>query len=219
MKQTIRILALLVPLVVLLIPPVDARIYRWVDDAGVVHYSTTPPPSAADRELRILDGEGRQRHVRPAPPRAADREREAEARERERQEAERREQEQAQRHAEAAARHARARQLRAAYANVDEIRQQRDRRLAMVETTLMLSERQEATLQSELERIAAQMRNNSHVDVQTMERYREEFADLESRIHREWAFQRRQREVHAEIMASAEEDMRDFEQLVTQAQP
>lgn len=207
---------MLVPLFVLLIPPADARIYRWVDDTGVVHYSTTPPPSAADRELRILDNEGRQRHVRPAPPTAADREREAEARERERQEAEAREQEQAQRQAEAAARQARARQLRAAYASVEEIKQQRDRRLQMVETTLMLSERQEATLQSELERIAAQMRN-SQVDEQTLQRYRDEFTDLESRIHREWAFQRRQREVHAEIITSADEDIRDFEQLVTQA--
>jgi len=210
MKQTIRMLALLVPLVALLIPPVDARIYRWVDDAGVVHYSTTPPPSAADRELRILDGEGRQRYVRPAPPTAADRERE-------RQEAEQREQEQAQRQAEDAARHARARQLRAAYANVEEIKQQRDRRLAMVETTLMLSERQEATLQSELERIASQMRNSSQVDERTMERYRSEFADLESRIHREWAFQRRQREMYTEITASAEEDIRDFQSLAAQA--
>ncbi len=206
-------LALLVPLVALLLPPADARIYRWTDDAGVVHYSTTPPPSAADRELRILDNEGRQRQVRPAPPTAEERERAAQQRERERLEAERREREQAQRQSEAVALERRARQLRAAYADVDEIRQQRDRRLEMVETTLMLSERQEATLQSELERIAAQMRN-SQVDERTMARYREEFADLESRIQREWAFQRRQREMLAEIKASAEEDMRDFERLV-----
>ncbi len=206
-------LALLVPLVALLLPPADARIYRWTDDAGVVHYSTTPPPSAADRELRILDNEGRQRQVRPAPPTAEERERAAQQRERERLEAERREREQAQRQSEAVALEGRARQLRAAYADVDEIRQQRDRRLEMVETTLMLSERQEATLQSELERIAAQMRN-SQVDERTMARYREEFADLESRIQREWAFQRRQREMLAEIKASAEEDMRDFERLV-----
>lgn len=204
------------PLVVLLIPPADARIYRWVDDHGVVHYSTAPPPSAAERELRILDDEGRQRHVRPAPPTAADRERAAEARERERQEAERREQERAQRQAEAAARQARVRQLRASYQSVDEIREQRDRRLDMVETTLMLSERQEATLQSELERIAAQMRN-SDVDERTMQRYRDEFADVESRIHREWAFQRRQREMIAEIMTAAEDDIRDYQALVTQA--
>ncbi|TVP89212.1 MAG: DUF4124 domain-containing protein [Thioalkalivibrio sp.] len=206
-------LALLVPLVALLLPPADARIYRWTDNAGVVHYSTTPPPSSADRELRILDSEGRQRQVRPAPPTAEERERAAQERERERLEAERLEREQAQRQSEAAALERRARQLRAAYASVDEIRQQRDRRLEMVETTLMLSERQETTLQSELERIAGQMRN-SQVDERTMARYREEFADLESRIHREWAFQRRQREMLAEIMASAEEDKRDFEGLM-----
>jgi hypothetical protein len=199
-----------------MIPPADARIYRWVDDSGVVHYSTTPPPSSADRELRILDTEGRQRLVRPAPPTAADRERQAEARERERQAAEAREREQAQLAAAAVARQARGRQLRAAYANVGEILEQRDRRVAMVETTLRLSEQQEAALQSELERIAAQMRA-ARVDERTMQRYRDELADVESRIHREWAFQRRQREALAEIMATAEEDVRDFEQLVTQA--
>ena len=205
-------MAVLVPLVVLLTPPADGRIYRWVDDAGVVHYSTSPPPSTADRELRILDGDGRQRHILPAPPTAAERE---SAREEEK----RREQLRAQRQAEAAERQARARQLRAAYADADEIKEQRDRRLAMVETTLMLSERQEATLQSELERIAAELHSNSQPGEQTMQRYRDELADLESRIHREWAFQRRQRELHAEIMASADKDIRDFEQLVTQAQP
>ncbi len=209
-------LALLLPLAALLLPPADARIYRWTDDAGVVHYSTTPPPSSADRELRILDNEGRQRQVRPAPPTAEERERAAREREEKRREAERREREQTQRQAEAAAREQRARQLHAAYASVDEIRRQRDRRLEMVETTLMLSERQEATLQRELERIAAQMRN-AQVDEATMGRYREEFADLESRIHREWAFQRRQREMLAEIMASAEEDVRDFERLMNGA--
>jgi hypothetical protein len=199
-----------------MIPPADARIYRWVDDSGVVHYSTTPPPSSADRELRILDTEGRQRLVRPAPPTAADRERQAQARERERQAAEAREREQAQLAAAAVARQARGRQLRAAYANVGEILEQRDRRVAMVETTLRLSEQQETALQSELERIAAQMRA-ARVDERTMQRYRDELADVESRIHREWAFQRRQREALAEIMATAEEDVRDFEQLVTQA--
>ena len=209
-------LALLLPLAVFLLPPADARIYRWTDDAGVVHYSTTPPPSAADRELRILDNEGRQRQVRPAPPTAEERERAAKKREEERRETEQRKREQAQRQAEAAAREQRSRQLHAAYASVDEIRQQRDRRVEMVETTLMLSERQEATLQSELERIAAQMRS-SQVDEHTMARYREEFADLESRIHREWAFQRRQREMLAEIASSAEQDMRDFKRLMNGA--
>lgn len=208
-----RRFAVLLPVFVLLIPTLDARIYRWVDDHGVVHYSTTPPPAAAERELRILDNEGRERAVRPAPPTPEQRAREAEARERERLEAEQRQRELEQQQAEAIARQARARQLHAAYANVDEIKQQRDRRLQMVETTLMLSERQEATLQGEIERIAAQMLN-TQVSETTMQRYRDELADLESRIEREWAFQRRQRELHEEINASAEADLRDFEELV-----
>lgn len=193
--------------------PLEARIYRWVDDAGVVHYSTTPPPSAAERELRILDEQGRQRQVRPAPPTAEDREREAQARERERMEAEQRAEEQARQRAEAAALEARVRQLHASYASADEIRQQRDRRLAMVENTLRLSERQETTLQSELERIAAQLRSN-HADAQSIDRYRAELADIQDRIQREWAFQRRQLEVMNEIRAEAEVDIGDYERYV-----
>lgn len=189
-----------------LVPPLEARIYRWVDDAGVVHYSTTPPPSAAERELRILDEQGRQRQVRPAPPTAEDRERQ-------RLEAERRAEEQARQRAETAALEARVRQLHASYASADEIWQQRDRRLALVENTVRLSERQESTLQSELERIAAQLRSN-HADAQSIERYRAELADLQDRIQREWAFQRRQLEVMNEIRAQAEVDIEDYERYV-----
>lgn len=213
MKQTMRRFVVLVPVFFLLIPTLDARIYRWVDDHGVVHYSTTPPPAASDREMRILDHEGRERAVRPAPLTPEQRAREAEASERERLDAEQRQRELEQRQAEAIAQQARARQLHAAYANVDEIKQQRDRRLQMVETTLRLSERQEATLQGEIERIAGQMLN-TQVSEATMQRYRDELADLESRIEREWAFQRRQRDLHAEINANAEADIRDFEALV-----
>lgn len=213
MRQTIRRLALLLPLI-FLVAPLDARIYRWVDDGGIVHYSTTPPPAAAQREMRVLDAQGREQQVRPAPPTAEERERAAEAREQERQEALRREEERARQHAELAAREMRARQLHRAYASVDEIREQRDRRLAMVENTLLLSNSQEETLQRERDRIAAQI-ERAPADSRDLERYRTELTDLNQRIEREQLFQQRQREALNAIMDQAEADIRDFERFVT----
>nr|WP_296748510.1 DUF4124 domain-containing protein [Thioalkalivibrio sp.] len=212
MRQTIRRLALLLPLV-FLVPPLDARIYRWVDDGGIVHYSTTPPPAASQRELRVLDAQGRERQVRPAPPTAEEREREAEARERQQQEALRREEERARQQAEVAAREARARQLHRAYASVDEIVEQRDRRLAMVENTLLLSKSQEETLRRERARIAAQI-ERAPANSRDLERYRTELADLTQRLEREHLFQQRQREALNAIRDHAETDIRDFERFV-----
>ena len=34
--------------------PADAqKVYKWVDDDGTVHYSTTPPPAAKTEETRV----------------------------------------------------------------------------------------------------------------------------------------------------------------------
>ncbi|TVP82083.1 DUF4124 domain-containing protein [Thioalkalivibrio sp.] len=212
MRQTIRRLALLLPLI-FLVPPLDARIYRWVDDGGIVHYSTTPPPAASQREMRVLDAQGLERQVRPAPPTAEERARDAEARERQKQEALQRKEERARHQAEVVAREARARQLHRAYASVDEILEQRDRRLTMVENTLLLSRDQEATLRRERERIAAQI-ERAPADSGDLQRYRSELADLNQRIEREQLFQQRQQEAMNAIRGHAETDIRDFERFV-----
>jgi hypothetical protein len=217
MKQTIRRLAVVLPLL-LLVSPLDAQIYRWVDDAGVVHYSKMPPPAAAEREIRELDAKGRERDVRPAPPTAEERERAAQAREQQRLEAERLEQERARQRAEATAREARVRQLHQTYASADDIREQRDRRLAMVENTLLLSQSQEATLQRERERIAAQV-EGAKEGSSNLKQHQAQLADLDRRIAREQAFQERQRETMAEIEASAAADLEDYQRLVVPALP
>jgi hypothetical protein len=216
MTQTIRRLAVLLPLL-FLVPPLDAQIYRWVDDAGVVHYSRTPPPAAAEREIRELDARGLEREVRPAPPTAEDRERAALAREQQRLEAERLEQERARQQAEAAAREVRVRQLHQAYASVEDIEEQRDRRLGMVQNALLLSERQEVTLQRERDRIAAQVEGAR--EGSNLQQYQAQLADLDRRIAREHAFQERQRETMAEIEASAAADLEDYQRLVLPALP
>lgn len=215
MRATIRRLMLLLPLTVV-VSPVGANIYQWVDDSGVVHYSSTPPPSAAAREVRLLDGQGHEREVRPAPPTAKERELQAQAEERERQEAERLDQERARQQAEVAAREARMRHLHQAYANVGEIREQRDRRLAMVKNTLAPSESRERILQGERARIAAQIAD-SRPDSRDLERYHRELSDLDRRIDWEKGFQNRQREALTQIRDSAEADVLDFERFVAPA--
>jgi len=161
----------------------------------------------------LLDGRGQEREVRPAPPTAEERERQLRAEELERKEAEHREQELVRRQAEAAAREARLRHLHQAYANVDEIGQQRDRRLAMVGNTLALSESQKVMLQRERERIAAQI-SDSRPDSSELERYLRELSDLDRRIKWENDFQTRQREALTEIRNAAEADIRDFERFL-----
>ncbi|AGA32096.1 hypothetical protein TVNIR_0389 [Thioalkalivibrio nitratireducens DSM 14787] len=211
--QTLRKGGLLVPL--LLAPPLlDAQIYRWVDDAGVVHFSTTPPPETADRERRVLDRLGIERRVLPAPMSSEERQRQEAEREQERIEAQRREREHAQRIAEGVALESRVRQLHRAYASVDEIVDQRDRRLGLVANNLKLSEGQEATLQRERDRIAAQL-DDTRASPENQERYRRELADLDRRVAREQSFQQRQREAMAAIREQAAADIRDYERLLT----
>ncbi len=161
----------------------------------------------------MLDGRGTEREIRPAPPTAEERELQAQAEERERQEAELRDQERARQQAEAAEQAARMRHLHRAYANVDEIREQRDRRLAMVENTLALSDSQERILQRERTRIAAQIAD-SRPDSRDLERYQRELSDLDRRIDWERDFQRRQREALTQIRDAAKADIRDFERFV-----
>lgn len=192
---------------------VDAQIYRWVDDAGVVHFTTTPPPETAHRERRVLDRHGIERDVLPAPMTPEERERQEVERERERIEMQRREQEQARRIEEGRALNARVRQLHHAFASVDEIIEQRDRRLALVANTLALSANQEATLQRERDRIAAQL-DDPRASPENRERYRRELADLDRRIAQEQAFQQRQRAAMDDIRAQAAADIQDYERLV-----
>lgn len=37
----------------------QAKLYRWVDEEGNVHYSDRVPPAAAEKERKVLDEEGR----------------------------------------------------------------------------------------------------------------------------------------------------------------
>lgn len=194
-------------------PMALAEIYRWVDDRGVTHFSTTPPPETSQWERQVYDRHGRMQEQVDAPPTEGERERERETLEEERLEAEQRAMEQQRQRAKAAALQARMRQLDLAYGDLDDILEQRDRRLDQISAALEMSEGFVTTLEGERDRIASQMKHHTGNDA-TLERYRAELADLDRRLERERAHQERQRAMMAEVEARAARDLADYERLV-----
>ncbi|WP_196801201.1 DUF4124 domain-containing protein [Thioalkalivibrio sp. AKL19] len=186
--------------------PAQAEIYRWVDDDGTVHYSSTPQPETSQRERRIYDSEGRMREILPAPVSAEERAQAAAERE------------QAERALEATqrARQDRAEretQLRRAYASLDEIEELRERRERSIGGNIQRSEAQEKTLLRERERIRRQL-DGANEDSRLADRYRAELEELDARIARERQYRRGQRDRLSAIHERLDLDRRDFQQLV-----
>jgi len=188
--------------------PLSAQIFRWVDDKGVTHYSTTPPPQTAERERRVLDRTGQEREVLGGAGPVEDRESQAEARQAARLAAEQHQREQQ-----------RAQQLRMLYVDESDILAQRDRRMALVRGNMALSESQAALLQREHDRIAAQVETaTQRNDTRNLERYQRELADLDQRLEREQAHRDRQQAMLDDIEAQAATDLDDFRRLVVAAE-
>ncbi|WP_019568857.1 DUF4124 domain-containing protein [Thioalkalivibrio sp. ALMg13-2] len=186
--------------------PVQADIYRWVDDNGTVHYSSTPQPETSQRERRIYDSEGRMREILPAPMSAEERAQAAAERE------------QAERNLEATQRArqdrvAREHQLRRAYTSLEEIEELRERRERSIGGNVLRSEAQEKTLLRERERIRRQL-DGVNENSALADRYRAELDELDARIARERQYRRGQRERLSAIHERLDLDRRDFQQLV-----
>lgn len=186
--------------------PAQADIYRWVDDDGTVHYSSSPQPETSQRERRVYDSEGRMREILPAPMSAEERAQAAAERE------------QAERDLEATqrARQDRAEretQLRRAYASLDEIEELRDRRERSIGSNIQRSEAQEKTLLRERERIRRQL-DGANEDSGLADRYHAELEDLDNRIARERQYRRGQRDRLSAIHERLDLDQRDFQRLV-----
>ncbi len=186
--------------------PAQADIYRWVDDDGTVHYSSSPQPETSQRERRVYDSEGRMREILPAPMSAEERAQAAAERE------------QAERDLEATqrARQDRAEretQLRRAYASLDEIEELRDRRERSIGSNIQRSEAQEKTLLRERERIRRQL-DGANEDSGLADRYHAELEELDNRIARERQYRRGQRDRLSAIHERLDLDQRDFQRLV-----
>lgn len=134
-------LLLLVAATLIAAAPAQAKLYKWVDAQGNVHYSDKVPPQAADREREVKSGTtGATVERVEAPPTKA--ELEAEAR-RKREEAERRE---------AARRQAEQdRILLLTFSSVEEMERARDDRLTALESRIKLTESRIEKLENQLE--------------------------------------------------------------------
>lgn len=197
----------------------QAQIYRWVDERGMTHYSTTPPPETALRDRQVLDRDGREREALTGGGTAEERERQAQVEAQAQREAELRQQEEARRLAEIAERNARARQLRLTYQDIEDIVAQRDRQRRLIEGTLELSQGQERILLRERERIQQQVETaEERGNQRELERYRAEIADLDGRLDRERNHQQRQLNSLEEIEARAQQDLLDYQRLVLDAE-
>jgi hypothetical protein len=123
------------------------KLYKWVDDNGVVHYGDSIPADDARRERRILNEQGVQVDVLPRQKTAAELAAEAEAERQYQAELER----------ERRARE-RDRILLDTYLSVDEIADLRDRRILALEAQIGVTRHYMKNLQGKWEELEAEAR-------------------------------------------------------------
>jgi molecular chaperone DnaK (HSP70) len=125
---------------------VEARLYRWTDENGVVHFSDRLPPEAVHKERKVYDEEGDPVKVIPAPKTAEQIEAEKRA-------AERRAAEERRRREEAERRAREERVLREMYGSLADIEAIRDERLELIDTAIDILEAREHKLRRRLREI------------------------------------------------------------------
>lgn len=115
-----------------------AQFYKWVDDDGNVHYTTTPPPEAGKHDRQIIGDQGQKKGV--IRGRISDEEKAATARK----EAE----EAARKKAEAAARK-RDKVLLISYQSVEDILTKRDAKLSYLDELIQVKEAERESAKNE----------------------------------------------------------------------
>lgn len=206
-KQAVMASALCATLTGMVPASVDAQaIYKWTDDQGITHYSTTPPPESARREHHLLDRQGQTRDVRRAPVvDTQDPEARAAALE-------------AQRAAEAAAEaarrdEARARFLQQAFGSREEIQASHERRVQVLKDANRISESQERTLLRERARIAAQLEDDQRRPAERA-RYARELAELDQRIREERAARAARFDQQRRLERERDDALADWDRLI-----
>ncbi len=127
-------------------PVSEARLYRWTDADGVVHFSDRVPPEAVRRERKVYDNEGEPVKVIPAA-------KSPEQLEAERREAARRAAEERRRREEAERRAREQRILQEMYGSIADIEAIRDERLNLIDTAIGILEKRERKLVGRLREI------------------------------------------------------------------
>jgi hypothetical protein len=123
----IATLSMLFVLLVGIVGTAQAKLYRWVDEEGNVHYSDRVPPAAAEKERKVLNEEGRtiERHQRAKTREEAEQQRRSEQQIIE--EARRREEQQRQ-----------DRMLLMTFTTAEDLEHVRDDRVAAVDAQIMI---------------------------------------------------------------------------------
>ncbi|HEU4620041.1 MAG TPA: DUF4124 domain-containing protein [Gammaproteobacteria bacterium] len=118
------------------------KLYRWVDDQGVVHFGDQIPPEYANRDREVLNSQGVA--VKSEKREVSEAEKEEQRKREEAAEAERQAKEEAER---------RDRMLLATYLSVKDIEELRDRRLELLDSRIKVTEIYVGNLQKRLDKL------------------------------------------------------------------
>ncbi|ROR34481.1 DUF4124 domain-containing protein [Inmirania thermothiophila] len=187
------------------LPAWAAKLYKWVDENGVVHYSDTVPPQAAPRGREELDERGltvRRIERAPTPEELAA----AEAERRRREEAERRAREQAERD----------RRLLATYSSLADIARARDEALNALEGLIQVAAGTADNLRAQLDRLLRQAAAHERGGEAVPEPLRREIGATRRQIAEHEAFIRAKREEQARLRARFEAEMARFRELAAE---
>lgn len=186
----------------LLAAPVQAQLYRWVDEQGNVHYSDHLPPQATQRKREVLDEQGR--ILESYDPEAERRAAEARAREQARLEAERAKQE-------AQARHDR--MLLKTYTTVEDIELVRDDRLAALDTALRLAREKLERLRGNLARLENRARELNRAGEPLSKELVRQLAEARRQVREQEAYVARKDVERAETVRRFTADIERFKEL------
>ncbi len=183
-------------------PVAAARLYKWVDEKGEVHYTDTPPPEAARHDRAILNEQGipvKRIEGEKTPEELA-----AERRRRAALEARRRAEEARRRHD---------RMLLATYATEADMVAARDEKIATLETLIRLTRQRIRKLETELERLRREAAEHERAGRPVSEALRRRIRETRRQIRSNRAFIAAKRREQDAIRAQFERDIQRFREL------
>lgn len=183
-------------------PAAAARLYKWVDEKGEVHYTDTPPPETARHGRAILNEQG-------VPVKRIEGEKTPEELEAERR---RRAALEARRRAEAARRR-HDRMLLATYASEADMVAARDEKIATLENLIRLTRERIRKLETELERLRREAADSERAGRPVSEALKRRIRGTRQRIRDLHAFIAAKRREQDAIRAQFERDIQRFREL------
>ncbi len=183
-------------------PAAAARLYKWVDEKGEVHYTDTPPPEAARHDRAILNEQGIA--VKRLEGEKTPEELEAERRRRAAAEARRRAEEARRRHD---------RMLLATYGSEADMVAARDEKIATLEGLILITRQRIRKLEGELERLRRSAAEMERAGRPVSEELRRRIRETRAHIRANRAFIAAKRREQDRIRAQFERDIQRFREL------